>query len=207
MRCAIGLTGVARSGKDTVGKIMSQRGFVRVGFADKVREAYAALNPSIFIPFDWVWRWGPRYWFRPVRMPVAQAVACFGWEKLKELPEVRTGLQRMGTEVGRNMFGEDIWIRLALEEASKHDLVVFTDVRFDNEAEAILSLPNSEVWKIDRGLSPVNGHSSEAGVREELISYRIDNRSSLLMLGAAVDNHCDALLMHCGGNGDSMTDF
>lgn len=53
----------------------------------------------------------------------------------------RTALQRLGTEWGRNLIGEDIWLKAwehALEtEADPDDIVVADDVRFGNEVDAI----------------------------------------------------------------------
>jgi len=53
----------------------------------------------------------------------------------------RTALQRLGTEWGRNLIGEDLWLRAwahALDgECDADDIVIADDVRFTNEAEAI----------------------------------------------------------------------
>ena len=48
----IGISGYARSGKDSVANILVQDfGFERRAFADKLREALYALNP--IIAYDW----------------------------------------------------------------------------------------------------------------------------------------------------------
>lgn len=53
----------------------------------------------------------------------------------------RTALQYLGTEWGRNLIGDDIWLRAwehALDvESDPGDIIVADDVRFSNEAEAI----------------------------------------------------------------------
>jgi hypothetical protein len=86
-----------------------------------------------------------------------------GWDSAKRDPEVRRLLQRMGTEAGRNIHGEDCWIRIAkrkVDEAPGN--VVITDVRFANEAQAIRSW-GGKVIRIERpNVGPVNGHASEA---------------------------------------------
>lgn len=49
-------------------------------------------------------------------------------------------IRQLQQEIGqsfRNMFGPDVWVSLAFKEARKHKLVVFTDVRYPNEADAI----------------------------------------------------------------------
>ena len=44
----IGLTGFARSGKDSVAKVLvDQYGFTRVAFADKIRELLYEVNPIV----------------------------------------------------------------------------------------------------------------------------------------------------------------
>lgn len=53
----------------------------------------------------------------------------------------RAALQQLGTEWGRNLIGEDIWLKAwahALEtEADSDDIIVADDVRFENEVDAI----------------------------------------------------------------------
>lgn len=137
----VGLTGKKRHGKDTVGSILvGEHGFVRIAYADALKESAAAL-------FD---------------VPVGT------WDELKNDPDakvslrvknppgyaarsrsiagfsVREFLQRYGTEAHRNVFGTGFWIDVArgkMEGALADDLsVVVTDVRFDNEAKVIRDL-------------------------------------------------------------------
>jgi hypothetical protein len=53
----------------------------------------------------------------------------------------RAALQYLGTEWGRNLIGDDLWLnawRHALDtECDSDDVIVADDVRFSNEAEAI----------------------------------------------------------------------
>lgn len=147
----IGLSGYARTGKDTIANFLIENyGFTRMAFADPIREALLSLNPSVSIA-------------DMSHVPLSSAVKSMGWEAVKDLsPEVRELLQRMGTEVGRNLFGENFWVDLLMKRAI--DLgtnIVIPDVRFSNEADAIRSW-NGEVWRINRpGSEPVNSHLSE----------------------------------------------
>lgn len=99
---------------------------------------------------------------------------------------VRHRLQQIGTEEGRDIFGPNVWCD-ALEawihqiySANKIDKFVVADLRFDNEAEWVKSL-GGIVIKIetDRGRSGMDEnalkHSSEAGLREDLIDHIIVN--------------------------------
>jgi hypothetical protein len=105
-------------------------------------------------------------------------------------------LQTLGTEWGRGTVHPEIWIRIAMERAAQHltfNGVVITDVRFDNEAQAIIDA-GGEVWRVARPgwrcLADASAtHSSEAGVSDHLITRTIDNSGSLddlkLQLNAA----------------------
>jgi hypothetical protein len=157
----IGLSGYARSGKDTVADyLVENHGFVKLSFATPMREALYRLNPDI------VDMSGLNYTFQ-------QAVNLFGWEDMKTyFPSYRGLMQRMGTEVGREMFGEDFWVRQALQQAERGQDIVFSDVRYQNEALAIQEY-FGEVWRIERpGVSAANDHNSE----HDLDNYKFDHR-------------------------------
>ena len=82
----------------------------------------------------------------------------------------RVLLQTLGTEWGREIIDQDIWVK-----AMKHILtdtmfdeyhpIVIDDLRFENEAKMVREL-GGEVWEIDRkNFTPANdNHISEAGV-------------------------------------------
>lgn len=149
----IGLVGYARSGKDTVANyLVEEHGYLRQAFADPMREALLRLDPRINVGE-----------MRGVSL--SEALKNLGWEALKEhSDDVRHLLQRMGTEVGRQMFGEDVWVNKAMSITSHVDNVVFSDVRFTNEADAILRV-GGRLWKITRpGVGPVNSHVSDSAM-------------------------------------------
>jgi hypothetical protein len=85
------------------------------------------------------------------------------------------------------MVHDEIWIRIAMEQASQQITVgrgvVITDVRFDNEAKAIIDA-GGEVWRVTRPgwrclAEEAAAHQSEAGVSDHLIARIIDNSGSL----------------------------
>lgn len=173
----IGLSGYARSGKDTVAEyLVKNYGFTRMAFADPMKEALYRLDPQI--TFGGM-----------AGLSLAWAVDKSGWEVVKdEAPEVRGLLQRMGTEVGRNMFGEDFWVDYAIGQSWKNDNVVFSDVRFRNEASAVQKNWGQN-WRVNRpGTLAANAHISET----EMDGYKefdtvIHNDGSLEELYAQVD--------------------
>jgi hypothetical protein len=77
----------------------------------------------------------------------------------------------MGTEAGRNVFHQDLWV-ISLLNRSQGKNVVVTDVRFKNEVKAIRDA-NGLVIRVRRGIDPLwyttallaNGGDREALVR------------------------------------------
>jgi len=146
----IGVTGFAQHGKDSTGQVLAERyGFKRYAFADQLKSMALALNPIVqSYPF-------PRH---PQRL--RGVVGFLGWEKAKEIGEVRRFLQVLGTEGVREHVGEDAWIE-ALELVLKKDgqadrqgiaygaKVVVTDVRFPNEADWI-HRRGGYLWRVNR---------------------------------------------------------
>jgi hypothetical protein len=113
-------------------------------------------------------------------MPLMDALYLLGsWEGLKErAPGVRVLLQRFGSDVGREMFGEGFWVEQAFRGLGDED-VVFTDVRFPNEAEAIRGR-GGVVWNVVRpGVGVANGHVSECALDGFVFDATIVNDGSL----------------------------
>jgi hypothetical protein len=167
---AIGISGYARSGKDTVASIFQDWGYNRTAFADPIRKAVYALNPQIHDG-----------------LRVQDVVDQLGWERAKvEYKEIRTLLQHMGTEAGRELYGEQFWIDRTLDAIPDDTDVVITDVRFPNEADAIREL-GGEVWRINRpGTGPVNDHISETAMDDYPFDVIIDNSGTVADLRESV---------------------
>jgi hypothetical protein len=91
-------------------------------------------------------------------------VESWGWEQAKTIPEVRILLQRFGTEAGRELHGEDVWISKTLDNLPDGSKVVIPDVRYPNEADAIRA-SGGTVVRIERpGYASVNSHISESAM-------------------------------------------
>lgn len=149
----IGLTGYAQSGKDTVAQFLVQHyGFERRAFADKIRNMVYELNV---------------YGVRDV-------VDSIGWEKAKQMPTVRELLQNLGVSARTNI-SKDVWVNAALSDIDITKNYVISDVRFDNEVNAIRDM-SGEIWRITRpGVGPVNSHVSESELNSFLYDRLIDN--------------------------------
>lgn len=171
----IGVSGTARVGKDTVADYMvANHGYTKMSFADPMREALVKLDPLINVG-GYV-------------SPLSSAVENIGWEELKSLsPDIRPLLQRFGTEVGRNMFGENFWVDAAINRIPDGGKVVFADVRFPNEADAVKAL-GGEVWRVEReGYGPANEHISEHALDDYLFDSLIKNTTTLGALYSVVE--------------------
>jgi len=164
----LGLHGFAQSGKDTMAKfLIDSFGFQRIAFADVLRESIYRLNPVVgFINGELI--------------TVRQVVDDIGWENAKvNYSEVRRLLQVIGTEVGRELIDENIWVHLALRNVTPDQDIVITDVRFPNEVEAVSTLKGLNI-KIRRpNVGPINTHASDAGLPEDMFDFVIDNDGSL----------------------------
>lgn len=78
----------------------------------------------------------------------------------------RYALQTLGTEWGRNLIDGNIWVNAAISKALKSKrVVVFDDVRFDNEARAIQDNGGIVVMIEGESVYEEDEHLSEKGVQ------------------------------------------
>lgn len=175
----IGLSGYAQSGKDSTADILVREfGFKRLAFADSLRAAVYALDPHMEIG----------------DLTYAKVLDYYGgYEAARETPhktEIRRLLQRMGTEVGRNLFGENFWVDQTLSKREPHLDYVITDCRFLNEARAVVN--EGQVWRITRpGVGPAVSadgsiHPSETSLDNWPFDHIINNFGTLDELAITV---------------------
>lgn len=172
----IGLQGYSRSGKDSVASVLGGYGYTRVAFADPLRDALYTLNPML-VELGGLGE-----------LRVRGEVDAYGWEVSKDLyPEVRRLLKVLGTEVVRDIVGENVWVDIAVHKIEAIvGAVVVTDVRFPNEVEAIRQR-GGQIWQIERpDHGPLDGHSSEALPCPDP-DARIFNHSTLESLDSQVE--------------------
>ena len=154
----IGITGYKQSGKDTLAREimyrMAPRFSVRHSFADALkREVADALGISV----DEIER--NKALFRPI-------------------------LQWWGTDWRRNMFGANYWINkweerlLKLQELHRPAVIIATDVRFENEAEAIRKHDGIIIRVVRPGVVS-DGHASETEMDKIAVNCTILNDEGL----------------------------
>jgi hypothetical protein len=200
----IGIVGFAGSGKGTIGDILvNNHDFTRLSFADAVKDAVSVV-------FGW-----PRHLLEGDTDESRKFRECrdefwsdrFGYEVTPRL-----AMQLMGTESGRSVFHDDIWVH-TLEKRMKYKMewefetdFVIPDVRFPNEIKFIRD-QGGFVIRVVRGEDPMwyetalwanregdkqrmemnyNVHYSEWAWIGEQFDYLISNNGSLSMLKADV---------------------
>lgn len=168
----IGLSGYARSGKDTAARILVEEfGFKRLAFADKIREFLLEIDPILNDGYR-----------------LNHVVTEYSWDTAKDRDEVRRLLQETGL-AARKMFGPDFWVEQAFASVDPTDRVVVTDVRFPNEADYIRDL-DGYVWRINRdSVDAVNNHISEHALNGYTFDTIINNNSTVEDLNRAIRNN------------------
>ena len=193
----LGLGGYAFSGKDTVADLLVEHhGWAKTYMSKPLEQALLTLNPQI--PIVRAWETTPEglkavnHYSRiePTGRHEMQIFVSYqvlheavGYDESKHNPEVRRLLQALGTEVGRDMFGESLWVDIMLKEA--HDLrsqgraVAVTGIRFANELDAIRTARGLLVWVSRPGFDPVNAHVSDNGLTEDDFDLTLPNNGTV----------------------------
>lgn len=178
----VGFSGYARAGKDTAGAaLVDSLHYQRASFADALRTFLYTLNPqaAYYAP---MFKDDEDYLFYD---SVQTIVDRHGWDWAKDHSaregwdphpqSIRAQLQRLGTDCGRKLLGEDVWVDLKMSTLEDGADYVFTDVRFPNEADAIKAR-GGFVVRIDReGTGPANDHPSETALDDYPFDFRMSN--------------------------------
>lgn len=131
----VGLTGKKSHGKDTVGRILvEEHGFVRVSFADALKQSAAALFD---VPVETWDKLKNDEYAKVILTGADDKGFAFDFAVLS----VRSFLQRYGTEAHRDIFGGSFWVDVVRDKVraldAGGDSVVITDVRFEEEAALV----------------------------------------------------------------------
>jgi hypothetical protein len=157
----MGLTGLKGAGKSSVAQILnSLYGFNRRSFASPIKEMLETMG----IPQKYIY--DVDYKEKPVP----------GYGK-----SARFMLQTLGTEWGRAIISDNVWVRaLELRLSGLKGDVVIDDVRFPNECAMIHDLGGFVVMVTRPGLPNDDKHTSEAGLPAEDIDGEIRNLTCYL---------------------------
>jgi hypothetical protein len=148
----IGIAGKKGSGKDMVGDyLVREHGFLKIAFADPIKEickiAFSLKDQQLN-------------------------------EDAKEIVDTRFGIsprqmmQKVGTDMFRAEFGQNFWVNRLIETIASSEPcdIVVTDVRFDNEMEAIRDM-GGQVILLSRHVGDgrhrlPDHHVSETGIEQ-----------------------------------------
>lgn len=167
----IGITGRMGHGKDTVAALLQQdHGYRQVAFADPLKTVLSIIACE---PVE-------NFYDRDLKEKFSPALG---------MPR-RAAMQKMGTEVCRELFGPQIWTDGLITRwyQGGQQPTVVSDVRFDEEALAIIANGGVILRVVRPGFDDGEvGHSSEAGIDPGLVKYEIRNVSNLQGLSQMVN--------------------
>lgn len=156
MSTLIGIAGAKRSGKSTLADGLSRAlGLPEASFAGPIRRFVAEIL----------------------------GITLAELERVKEEPIVWLGytprhlMQTVGTEWGRQTIDPELWVRSLLARRPPQGCIV-SDVRFDNEAAAILDNGGIVFRLVRPGLAQDDAHASERGVSDHLVTVELVNCST-----------------------------
>lgn len=144
----IGFTGLRGSGKDTAAAAFIDEGWAPIKMAQPLKDMLRALLAYQGLDAGQIYE------------------MLEGTEKEMQTRFLagrspRHAMQSIGTEWGRCLMADDIWIRVAAERCRQFGAAVISDIRFQNEIAMVRSL-GGKVYRIERGHAPPDLHVSEA---------------------------------------------
>lgn len=181
-KVVIGLSGQAGAGKDTVADYLVQSwGFSKVSFAGPLKDAISSMFCITKAQME----------DRKLKEQVIEE-----WGK-----SPRQLNQWLGTEVMRKQFDVDFFLKRMDISIGYEDLVVVSDVRFDNEAEYIRRKWGGLIWRIEAPsrvqndmVGDTKAHETEQGISPSLVDASINNDGDFYFTTQQVDNHLTDVL-------------
>ena len=183
----LGLGGLPESGKDVIADhLVEAHGFVKIGMSDVLNEALIKLDPRVEGEHGVAYRY-------------STLIDYYGYTEAKaKFPEVRRLLRVLGTEVGRDLLGEDTWVKAVdakiyrIGVAGNRNVVV-TGIRYPNELRMIKQYGAGVAWWIDRpNHNTRSEHTSDNALAETDFDRTIINNGTLDGLRALVDYWVEA---------------
>lgn len=147
----IGLySSVPQSGKSTIAKhLVMKHGHELLPFAQPLRDMLTPLLENLGLTDHQI-----AYHLHQDKSAMVPGLGC----------SARQLLQTLGTEWGRKLVCDDLWIKCWAAQAVTRSTVVADDVRFPNEASAI-KMMGGEVWKVWRPGAELDcPHASEGAL-------------------------------------------
>lgn len=213
----VGVGGLLTSGKDAFADyLVAQHGYTKLFMSEPLHDWLLTQNPWFRLdkPIECMEGWT----FEPGEFHTyAEIVHQVGYTEAKEQTEVRRALQRIGTDCGRKMIDEQVWVQAMqrkvgallqqAEELGRGARVVITGIRYENELKMMQRLGGETVWverpsaraahaqrlkeDSESATGAVGKHSSELGLERKDFDSEIHNAGSLADLGRKSDTWLD----------------
>jgi len=152
----LGIAGAKRSGKTLLASLLAERhGLAHLSFAAPIRAFVADLLGGTLDQLE-LEKETPIAWLEGVTP--------------------RHMMQTLGTEWGRQMVCQQLWVRICMRKALLAGRAVISDVRFPNEAHAIHEA-GGKVIRLLRWADASDSHISERPLDGSLIDYELANDS------------------------------
>ena len=182
----IGLGGVAFAGKDSVADHLENvYGWIKTYMSKPLETALLRIDPWVSVKKP---NWEPQTWPEDALgntewLRYSELHKTVGYDYSKKCLDARDYLQKLGTEVGRNMFDQNVWVNIGFSEVDKLTEegfnVAMTGIRFPNELQAIKERNGLAVWIERPGFSPVNQHASDNTLHKQDFDIAIHNIGTL----------------------------
>ena len=167
MKPIIALAGRKHSGKSMVARYLETKGYHRASFAAPIKSMLRTLG----VPFD----------------------ALYGTDEQKNeiIPlfgkSGRHMMQSLGSEWGRDLVGQDTWVKLFFSEERQYPCAL-EDARFPNEIEAIRQHKGTVIGiRRPNSAAVTDHHISEVGAYDLDVDHWIANDGTPEELFAKVD--------------------
>lgn len=147
-----------------------------IGISGKLGTGKDFIASRYFFPLgykQWSFAWHFKIWI------AGKGEATYDELFHTKPPKIRNLLQQEGTERGRDVYGENVWVNTAfswmelLNEVWGFNKFIIPDVRFPNEADAILDR-GGRVFRIIAPIRDANSGASEEA-RNHLSETALDN--------------------------------
>ena len=177
-----GITGRKQHGKDTVTRELVLKGYELLRFADPLKNMLRAFYETMEVP----------------SADIERRIEG----DLKEVPCIylngktpRHAMQTLGTEWGRGLIHEDLWVDSRMRRAAGRSKVVISDVRFPNECATVKRL-DGKIVRVDASkrvaFNEFSNHLSETQIDALPADVEIDNNGTRFELSCAVQMLTDS---------------
>lgn len=184
----VGIGGRLAAGKDAVADhLVAKHGFVKLGMSDPLLDVTVASNPLIRVTL----REALRLRIRPGHSRAKDLVERLGYVEAKTIADFRAYMQHLGTDAGRQVIYEDVWVDVAVRRmnalVAEGKSVVITGVRYPNEVAMFGRVAGGDVttvWveRYSQAQGQTATHISEQSVDASMFGVTIHNTGSLDML-------------------------